>query len=842
MAHEEPHADLAGAILDGTPIDWAAAESGVDPSDRSLLDGLKVLAAVADLHRSAAPSPAASAADRLQLGNATRWGHLTVLERVGAGAFGEVYRAWDARLDREVALKLLPAAATEDCARGTAIIAEGRALARVRHPGVVTLYGAEVIDGLVGLWMELIHGRTLEELVAEGRRWGAREAAALGADLCGAVAAVHAAGLVHRDIKAANVMLQDDGRVVLMDFGTGRVLADGEPIPLGGTPLYLAPELFAGDAPSVASDVYSVGVLLHHLLTGSYPVLAKDARGLRLAHERGERKPLGAARPDLPSKLARAIDRATDVDPARRHPSAEALAGELAAIARPRLTARVRAIAAVAGLLVLLALAWEIQARLTGRTSPSRKVVAGFGDLLGDAARGERAAQTPTIVVLPFDNLSEERESDAFVDGLTDEILRDLARVDGLAVRSRYSSFTFRGPARDLRAIGERLRANLAVTGAVLRTGNQLRVTAQLVDVVNDRPLWTDRFDRTIESSGDLLALVDEIAGRIVNQLRLTLGAGRRRYDVDLDAYEKYLKARELVGRRGALDPKQALGLLDQIVAKDPTFAPAHAAISDAYGFLSMTPYQTGMRAPETLERMRQAAARAIELDPLLAEGHAAMGVVHARDLDWARAQESFERALKLDRTLTPVYTGYSLWVLRPLGRFEEAERILLEALANDPLSLDLEREIAETNFGAGHYQEAIERLERVLAADPAFPLTGKYLGRALVLAGRTQEGLALLEAESAAGHPSGDFQTYALIRLGRRAEAERLADENKGFALRETVIYTALGDYDRAFEALDRAGANEPQRVPILLTYPELAPLRGDARMVAVRQRFRLP
>ena len=293
MAHEEPHADLAGAILDGTPIDWAAAESSADPSDRSLLDGLKVLAAVADLHRSAAHSQAASAADRLQLGNARRWGHLTVLERVGGGAFGEVYRAWDARLDREVALKLLPAAATEDGARGTAIIEEGRALARVRHPGVVTLYGAEVIDGRVGLWMELVHGRTLEELVASGKRWGAREAAAIGADLCRAVAAVHAAGLVHRDIKASNVMLEDDGRVVLMDFGTGkgprrRRAASRSPARRSTSRPSSSP------AAPPASRATSTAWACSSTTSSPAPIRCgrQDADGLRLAHERGERKPL----------------------------------------------------------------------------------------------------------------------------------------------------------------------------------------------------------------------------------------------------------------------------------------------------------------------------------------------------------------------------------------------------------------------------------------------------------------------------------------------------------------------------------------------------------------------
>ena len=471
-------------------------------------------------------------------------------------------------------------------------------------------------------------------------------------------------------------------------------------------------------------------------------------------------------------------------------------------------------------------------------------MLAGFKEGLAGAARGERAVETPTIVVLPFDNLSERQESDAFVDGLADEILRDLARVEGLAVRSRYSSFTFREPARDLRAIGERLDASFAVTGSALRSGDQLRVNAQLVDIANDRPLWADRFDRTVTSSGDVFAVVDEIARRIVNELRLTLGAGRRRYDIDLAAYEKYLEARELTGRRGDVGPMEAIRQLDELVADDPTFAPAYAALADAYGFISMLPYQADMTSSEMLERMRRAATRAIELDPLLAEGHAAMGVVHAQQRNWASAEGSFERALALDRTLTPVYTSYTFWVLRPLGRADEAERLLLTALANDPLSLDLEREIALLHFSVGRYQEAVERLERLHALDAELPFVAQNLGRAMIFSGRVEEGLAMLDHEAARGRMSPHYRAHGLIRLGRRQEVERLAAAaaKEGRAYRETVIYAALGDLDRAFEALERAAATEPQRLPIALTYPELASLRGDPRLAAFRQRFGLP
>jgi serine/threonine-protein kinase len=848
MATDHAH-DLAGAILDGSQIDWESAASSVDPADRALFDRLRVLAAIVDVHRAPTPSaPTASDAptDRGSLG---QWAHLTLLEIIGRGAFGTVYRAWDARLDREVALKLLPAPASGRVRAGTTIIEEGRALARVRHPNVVTLYGAEVIDGRVGLWMELVRGRTLQELVSSGKRWSAREAAAIGAQLGSAVAAVHAAGIVHRDIKAANVMLQDDGRVVLMDFGTGSLAPSAatteHPRDLAGTPLYLAPELYAGAGASVATDVYSLGVLLHYLLTGSFPVRAQNASGVRLAHQRGDRTTLAQARPDLPARLARTIDRATDPDPARRPASAEAMAEDLDAIARPRFGPVLRAIAAALAVLGLGVAAWELHGRLTEDHSRSRRLLAGIGDRLAVAARGDSVQRIPAIVVLPFEDLDGASASGQFVDGVTEEILRDLARVDGLAVRSRHSSFAFRDRTRDLRTIGRQLGVDFAVTGSVQRSGDQVRLTAQLVDVANDRPLWSERFDRSIASSGELFAVIDEIALGIVNELRLSIGTGRRRYDVDLDIYEKYLEARALVERRGAFGPRDAIPILDQIVARDPAFAPAHAARADAYGYLLMSPYQSGLGFTATVDQMRVAATRAIELDPLLSEGHAAMGMVHALDCDWKPAEQSFTRALELDSTQSPVYGSYSLWVLRPLGRFVEAERLLLGALANDPLSLTIERELAFVHMSLGRYAEAIERFERVLAVDPAFPYTDKLLGRALILSGRLEEGLAVLESTPEHGLGGGhnaDSQAYALVRLGRRAEAEQIAVEHDRFPQRAVLIYTALGDHDRAFEALDRAVAKEPQRVPIMLTYPELAPLQADPRMAAVRRRFKLP
>jgi serine/threonine protein kinase len=262
--------ELAGAVLDGSAIDWQVAETRTAAADRPLVDQLRRLADIARVHREDAHGT---------------WGSLRLLERIGVGSFGEVYRAWDPHLDRDVALKLLPAEPQER------LIEEGRRLARVRHPNIVTIHGAERIGDRVGLWMEFVDGRTLHDVVVtDGRRFTASEAVAIGRTLCAAVGAVHDAGLLHRDITARNVMMTGDGRVVLMDFGSGRDLGEMRAGELAGTPLYLAPEVLSGDEPpSLRSDIYSIGVLLYFLLTGGFPVNGADLDGLGQAHAKGER-------------------------------------------------------------------------------------------------------------------------------------------------------------------------------------------------------------------------------------------------------------------------------------------------------------------------------------------------------------------------------------------------------------------------------------------------------------------------------------------------------------------------------------------------------------------------
>src|SRR5262245_19271438 len=337
--------EAARAIAAGRRVDWASIESSGELSESlaALLKELKVVEGIAELHRSL-PDPVSPLSDSVlssvsaptvetaaSAPEAT-WGSLRLLECVGEGAFGDVFRAWDPRLDRDVALKLLRRPDSQHDSVGSLVVDEGRLLARVRHPNVVTVYGADRIDDRVGLWMEFVRGRTLEAVLREHGAVGAKEAALIGLDVCRALSAVHRAGLIHRDIKAHNVMREAGGRIVLMDFGTGREDLGDRHAELAGTPLYLAPEVFAGRTATTRSDIYSVGVLLFHLATGSYPVKGRTVGDLRDGHAAGRRTWLRDERPDLPDRFVQAVERALAVEPDERYESAGAMEAALARV------------------------------------------------------------------------------------------------------------------------------------------------------------------------------------------------------------------------------------------------------------------------------------------------------------------------------------------------------------------------------------------------------------------------------------------------------------------------------------------------------------------------------
>ena len=459
-------------------------------------------------------------------------------------------------------------------------------------------------------------------------------------------------------------------------------------------------------------------------------------------------------------------------------------------------------------------------------------------------AQPPRKSDAPVIAVLPFKNLSAEPDSDYFVDGLTDEVIRNLSVIDGLLVRSSASSFAFKNKNPSTRDVSAQLNANLVLSASVLRAGTRLRIDAQLVRAADDVPLWSARYDRELK---DVFAIQDEISRSIVNELRLKLGRGQRRYTANVEAYDRYLKARVLQARRGPATG-QAIDLFDDVVAKDPGFAPAYAARASAYGYyLAMqVPSVGGLPVPADQAHgiVRLDALEAMRLDPLLAEAHDAVGWVHSLDLEWAEAEKSFRRAIELNPSLTTTSTDFVISTLLPEGKLGEALRVLDDALHADPLSADVRRTMSMVQISARQYDAALDNCRRAIELDRELHTANTRCEQALIHKGQVAEAIAMMEkfitdTPALKGGRGYGYLGYAYAISGRRAEAEAQAVRNEGLPHQQATIYGGLGDKERAFAAIEQLAALNPQRALSWLTRPELDLLRGDPRVMALQRKF---
>ncbi len=425
------------------------------------------------------------------------------------------------------------------------------------------------------------------------------------------------------------------------------------------------------------------------------------------------------------------------------------------------------------------------------------------------------------IAVLPLLSLNENPADNYYADGLTGEIIRNLSIIDGLAVRSQTSSFGLKGKFRDVHDAGRQLKVDYVLEGSVLRAGTHLRIDVQLVRVRDDFPLWSGRFDRLVT---DIFAIQDEISLGIVNNLRLRLGHGRRRYETSVDAYDLYLRARAMPNQRSRKLALEAAGMYRQVISKDPLFAPAYAGLAGAYASSSAQGFRDSHA--DELAEMRAAAEKAIQVDPLLAEAHEALGMVYARDARWAQSEKSFRRALELEPNYSQTYADYALRLLLPLGRTEEAVRMMRLGEKADPASPLIQYILGTTLISAGKYDEAASH-----CADNA-----ECLGRARLGQGRIDEAIRILGANK------NLYLGYAYGRAGRRDEAERFAVDVAPNAFSQALIYAGLGDKDRTLEAFERVARLGAGRIGWALNSPEFALLHDDPRANALRKRVGLP
>jgi TolB-like protein/Tfp pilus assembly protein PilF len=837
-------ATLAEAVNDGTAVDWRDAEvRASNPQARVIVEQLRVIAAISSVHRTAdlelEPPTTTSVLAPLPPNvppGARRWGALAILDEIGAGSYGRVYRALDMRLHREVALKLVRRTGSKSAAAN--LVGEARLLARVRHPHVVTVYGADLLEEEVGVWMELIHGRTLAALVAAQGPYGADEATVIATSLCNALSAVHQAGLLHRDVKAQNVMRESGGRIVLMDFGAS--LEAGIAARTGsatGTPLYLAPELLEGESATIRSDVYSLGVLLFFLVTARFPVEGTSIDELRREHRERRRRNLRDLRPNLPPAFVETVNRAIAPDPQARYASCGELAADLVNVLDPRAPAGPLAaghtpvkrnwrmhVLLVCALLIALAVATWI----------------GIGRL------GTQAE--PSLAVIPLRTLSASPGREYLADGLTDALIAHLTRIQGLRVLSYPAVASLRGSTETDSAAAKRLGVRYFLAGSVLTERSEVRTHVQLIDAATGAILWADEYHRTMS---DVLGQQREIVKAVLEHLHLESSTvnrvgGQQVQTTNPDAHDAYLRglAEESNGRM----PEQAITHFERAVALEPRFADAWANL--ALARIRLANQDTSSDRAGEYERARHAAQTAIQLDPQLARAHSALATIRFYyDWDWTGAEGAFEQALSLNPGDAFGYQRYAMF-LSARARHTDAIAMARRAQAIEPVVPSRSVTLGMAYYYARRYEESVRETLRALDFAPGYSPAHLALARTFAAMGRLEEAMQHAQKAVDTGNVlNGRTEIARLHALrGEREQADAVlataAAMPQGQELnpdRLAYVHAANGDLDRAFVELDAAADRRAGNLLWIQVDARFDPFRNDPRFSVLLGRLNL-
>ena len=759
--------------------------------------------------------------------------HYRILEQIGSGGMGVVYRAVDERLHREVALKVLPPGLLADESSRKRFHREALALSRLSHPRICVVHDFNTQDGVDFLVMELLHGGTLADRLLDGPL-PENEAVRIGAQIAEALEAAHEAGVVHWDLKPGNIMVTERGDVKVLDFGLARRLrgfdstasslsSTGTQEAIAGTIPYMAPEQLAGGQTDARVDLWALGVVLYETITGRRPfqgespmALASDILHRQPARPRSVRRSIA---PWLEAVILRCLRK----KPAERYPTASAVLLDLHRArgpARPMPTLRMVALPILA-----TALAIGVGALLLARVIP--------------LPWPERPTRILSIAVLPLENLSGKPDQEYFVDGMTDEITNALAQVGALRVISRTSAMQFKGKQMSLPAIARELKADAIVQGTVRETPDVVLISAQLVDGATDRYLWAQNFQRAHEN---VLALQNEIARSIAEQIRIQVTPEERvrlaaAPIIDARAHDAYLRGRFFYNQSYTADDLgRAMKEYRQAIAIDPAYARAYAGLAETYCQLSSTVLPAG----EAMPKAQAAAERALEIDTTLASAHASLAYVQAfYNWNWKEGERGFRRALELGPSEATTHQNYG-YLLNNLGRFEEAKAELRRAAELDPLSTFISTQQLYPLYASRHYDEVIAAAGKVLEAD-SNAAVARFV-RAQAYLGKGDRGVAYREIEKAyASDPQPGFLAYlGYISgiLGQRSRAleimRELAHPKSGRYVQPymmAVVSIGLGDKTRAFSWIRKGIEERSEETAYIKVDPIMEPLRSDPR-----------
>ena len=747
-------------------------------------------------------------------------GHYQILEQIGAGGTGVVYRATDKRLKREVAIKVLLETFAANPDRLALFKQEAQAIAALSHPNILTLHDVGTERGLWYAVTELLHGKTLRARMIHGPL-PTEEAIDYAIEVSHGLAAAHAKDIVHMDLKPENLMIIDDGWLKILDFGVARVGRSApssddsttqthQPERGWGTLAYMSPEQITDDHVDHRSDLFSLGTILYEMLAGRHPFQRGSPAATMGAILRDDPAPIASVESAISSGLDRIVRRSLRKSPVERFQSAREIRFALEAVR---------------------------DAGHRSGTAPLTVTVTG--------ARRDQ----PSVAVLPFTDMSPAKDQECFCDGIAEELINALTQIPGLRVAARTSAFQFKEQPQDARQIGRVLNVGTVLTGSVRKHDDRLRITFELIGTEDGYQLWSERFDRDI---ADVFAIQDEIAAAVVKTLKgqltshIPLVAPHTR---DLSAYTSYLEGRYHWNKRTEDDLRKSVACFDDAIERDPGYAVAYAGKADAYVTLGT---YGALPPADVIPRAKRALQQALEIDDALAEAYACRGCVRSVfDWSWAEAERDFLRAIELNPSYPTAHHWYAINHLVPRGRFEDADVALRRARDLDPLALAIRMSLGMKSYFAGRYDEAADELSRTIQLDTHFGMAHAFLGASYLEQGRYHEARAEIDValRLCGGTPeilaslgylhgrSGDRVTARQILDGlTRLSADRYVSPG-----RLAQVHVGLGERDEALTRLEEAAVEHAADMAWLGVRPVFASLSDEPRFVALLNKMGL-